>query len=494
MEDHQLLSFINKRMQFSQLKYQINVESMLFDSNNQEIIKTINQIFQQHIQLFQIIQQQNLVVDHISALVCKNILVNGFIERRLTTKLFRTRVFNTKQNCLALATIQFKNYMMNTLRILDLKDTALEELLKDQNIELQFDLEETQQFMNRQTQEEQNDFIRNYILFNLKNNKGFIQNLKLWRLKYRVQNNDQLKSNTNIQVHFLDWSEQVKDIIDKLQMTYYFKLGKFYLADVNDKFAFKPLNCISQIYEKKKNNFVIIDSLQNLIRNHVYDYNKIQVIFGNKSPKEVLISFLEILDWCQDILKWEKIIQNFVENIKKEYQRTISYNDSSGDGGFEMEEYLETILTDIITKYEERIDKQINYKFIDIDQLDNQKIEGILYEITKDGIDFYNDEFMICGSVQFSVQQKSRLIGKIGQLVMDMPEIQKINFIMNELSQEYLQTLWQCKNFKEKLIKQRQYKNQIIFIQNKILDRNRKLKVREIRQGNINRDMNNLVE
>ncbi|CAD8123241.1 unnamed protein product [Paramecium sonneborni] len=457
MEEHLLISFINPRMQFGDLKYQTAVESQLFDTKNQEIINKINDLFQKHISLFKMMRQNNLLEDHINALACNQILGTDFREKKLVSNLFITKfekLFDSNSYDLAQATIQFKNHIGNVLKNLNLKDTALEELLNDQSIPLQFDLEETKQFMQKQSWEEQFSFIRNYILYNLSNNENFIQNLKLWKRKFGIQNDDKLKSNISIQVHFLDWSEQVKHIIEKLWMPYTFKQGEYYLADVNDNSAFKPLKFVSDIYDKKKANFFIIDSLSNLIKNHNYNYNQIKVAFSHKSPKEVLISFLEILDWCKDILKWEEIICRLVENIKKEYLTISSYQDSQGDGGFSMEIYLETILNDIINQFEDKVDQINKQKFIDINILDESNIGGNYYEITNDGIDFYNEEYKICGNVVFSVEKKG-MIGKIGQMIMDVPQIQrmylKINKEQNKL--KYFQILWQCKNLKNKMIK-----------------------------------------
>ncbi|CAD8173497.1 unnamed protein product [Paramecium pentaurelia] len=456
MDDHQLHSFINTRMQFGDLKYKTAVESLLFDQCNQQLITKIYEIFNQHIQLFKILKQNNLQEDHINALISKQIVGNTILEKKVVSNMFVTqfsKLFGTNQYNLAQAAIKMKNHMINTLRIQNVKDNAIDELLKDKEIQIQLDLEETKSFMIKQNSDQQFDFIRNYILYNIQKNENFSQDLKLWKQKFGIQNNEQLKSNISIKVQFIDWIEQVKQIIDKLWMPYYSKLDELYQAESNDQQAFQPLKLISEVYEKKKSNFFIIDSLMNHIKNHDYNFDKIQICFGHRNPKEILISFLELLDWCQDIQKWEKLIFSLVQKIKMKYITAQPYQDSFQDGGFVMENYLQTILIDIINKYEEKVDPQKQINFINVETLDEQNFEGILYEIKKDGIDYYDDRLMVCGSITFKFEQQGKIDGKIGQVIMDIPGIQKINIQVNQITQEFLLPLWQNDKIQKMVIK-----------------------------------------
>ncbi|CAK82715.1 unnamed protein product (macronuclear) [Paramecium tetraurelia] len=455
LDEHQLQSFINSRMQFGDLKYKTLVESLLFDQDNQELITKIYHIFQKHIQLFQILKQNNLLEDHINAVISKQILGDGMIEKKLISNKFVTgfqKLFGQNQYALALATIKLKNHMINTLRNVNAQDTAIDELFKDKEIHIQLDLEETKTFMTKINQDQQFDFIRNYIHYNLYKNQSFDQNLKLWKKKFQSQNNNLVLSNITIQIHFIDWIDQVKQIIERLWMPYCSHLDEIRLAETNDPLAFKPLQFISDIYEKKKTNFFIIDSLMNHINNHEYNFDKIQVAFSHKNPKAVLISFLELLDWCNDIQKWEKIIFTLVQNIKMEYVTTQPYQDSFRDGGFVMENYLDAILQNIITLYE-KVDQQKEINFFDVDCLDESNFEGVLYEIKNDGLDFYDDKQLICGCVTFKLEQQSQMDGKIGQAIMDLPAIQKINIQVSKITQEYLLPLWENNKLKPKVIK-----------------------------------------
>ncbi|CAD8157706.1 unnamed protein product [Paramecium octaurelia] len=455
LDEHQLQSFINSRMQFGDLKYKTLVESLLFEQDNQELITKIYEIFQKHIQLFRTLKQNNLQEDHINAVIAKQILGNGMIEKKLVSGMFVTgfqKLFGQNQYTLAQATIKLKNHMTNALRIVNVKDTALDELLKDKDIHIQLDLEETKTFMTKSTQDEQFDFIRNYIQYNLQKNQSFGSDLKLWKQKFWSQSDNQVLSNITIQIHAIDWIEQVKQIIDKLWMSYCSNLDDIHLARASDPLSFKPLQFISDIYEKKKANFFTIDSLMHHIKNHEYNFDKIQVAFGHKSPKEVLISFLQLLDWCHDVQKWEKIIFSLVQNIKMEYLTTQPYQDSFRDGGFVMENYLGAILQNIIT-LQEKLDQQKQISFLDVDSLDETNFEGVLYEVKNDGVDFYEDKLMICGCVTFKLEQQGKIDGKIGQVIMDLPAMQRIIIHVSKITQEYLLPLWENDKLKPKVIK-----------------------------------------